>query len=239
MKLRRICGLALILALGLQVRVAWGDGLIRDGVGPISTGRGGTNQGFADNAAIILDNPGAMVNVAGNGLGEIGVDTVITSVQYSDHFNDVQSKTRPLPTPMLGYIQKSDDGQWAWGIGAFVPAGFGASYGVLNNPLFGPNLTRSIGAMGKLLPGLSYRATDRLSIGITVGVAISDVELHGPLFLQQGPLAGLPAIVNLQGIGVAPTGSLGMQYQLTPDDVIGATYTEQTNFTLAGGAETT
>jgi long-subunit fatty acid transport protein len=239
MKLRRICGLALILALGLQVRVAWGDGLIRDGVGPISTGRGGTNQGFADNAAIILDNPGAMVNVAGNGLGEIGVDTVITSVQYSDPFNDVQSKTRPLPTPMLGYIQKSDDGQWAWGIGAFVPAGFGASYGVLNNPLFGPNLTRSIGAMGKLLPGLSYRATDRLSIGITVGVAISDVELHGPLFLQQGPLAGLPAIVNLQGIGVAPTGSLGMQYQLTPDDVIGATYTEQTNFNLAGGAETT
>ena len=180
-----------------------------------------------------------MVNVAGNGLGEIGVDTVITSVQYSDPFNDVQSKTRPLPTPMLGYIQKSDDGQWAWGIGAFVPAGFGASYGVLNNPLFGPNLTRSIGAMGKLLPGLSYRATDRLSIGITVGVAISDVELHGPLFLQQGPLAGLPAIVNLQGIGVAPTGSLGMQYQLTPDDVIGATYTEQTNFNLAGGAETT
>jgi len=208
---------------------------VRDGVGPISTGRGGTNQGFADNAAIILDNPGAMVNVAGNGLAEVGADTVITDVHYTNPLNDVQSKTRPLPMPVLGYIKKSDDGRWAVGIGAFAPAGFGAAYGTMNQAVLGPQMYRSLGAMGKILPGASYRVTDRLAVGATFGIAFSDVELDGPYFLQRGALAGVPAVIDLQGFGVAPTGSVGMQYQWDPDTVIGATYTEQTNFDLRGG----
>ena len=237
MKLRPILGLVLLAAVCHHASYAWADGLIRDGVGPISTGRGGTNQGFADNAAIILDNPGAMVNVAGNGLAELGVDTVISHVDYSDPFNSVQSKTRPLPMPVLGYIQKSDDGQWAWGIGVFAPAGFGAAYGNLNNPLLGSNNYRSIGGLAKILPGISYGVTDRLAIGITVGIAFSDAELRGPLFVQQQPLTGVPAVLSLHGVGVAPTGSVGLQYQLTDDTMLGATYTEQTNFDLHGGSD--
>lgn len=237
MKLRRILGLVLFLAACQHAAPAWADGLVRDGIGPISTGRGGTNQGFADNAAIILDNPGAMVNVDGEGLAELGADTVISSVQYSDPFNDVQSRTRPLPMPVLGFVQKSEDGQWAWGIGAFAPAGFGAAYGNLNNPLLGTNNYRSIGGLAKILPGISYGVTDRLAIGITVGIAFSDAELRGPLFFQQPPLQGLPAITSLHGSGVAPTGSVGMQYQLAEDVMLGATYTEQTNFDLHGGSD--
>ncbi len=238
MKLRAVVGLLLFAALSRYVAPTWADGLIRDGLGPISTGRGGTNQGFADNAAIIMDNPGALVNVSGCGLAEAGVDTVITHTSFSDPFNNVQSKTRPLPTPVLGYIQKNEDGRWAWGIGAFAPAGFGASYGFLNNPVLGSNLYRSIGAMGKILPALSYAATDRLSIGISVGIAFSDAELDGPFVVQRAPLTGLPVLLDLQGFGVAPTGSVGMQYKLAEDTTIGLTYTEQTNFDLRGGAET-
>ncbi len=204
-------------------------------MGPISTGRGGTNQAFADNSAIILDNPGALVNVAGTGLAELGADTVFTAIHYTDPFNDVQSKNRPLPMPVLGYIQKSDDERWAWGIGAFVPAGFGASYGGLSNPLLGTNLYRSTGAMGKLLPALSYKATDRLSVGLSVGIAFTAVQLTGPFVFQDAPLTGLPALVNIGGFGVAPTGSVGFQYQLTEKLTIGATYTTQSNFTIHGG----
>ncbi len=215
------------------------DGLVRDGLGPISGGRGGTNQGFADNAAIILDNPAGMVNVAGNGLAEIGVDTVISVVDYSDPFNDVQSKVRPLPLPNLGYIKKSADGQWAWGIGAFVPAGFGASYGVMNEPNTGANLLRSQGGMAKLLPALSFRATERLSLGISVGIGFSYASLDGPLYLQSGALAGVPSILDMEGTGVAPVGSVGLQYRLTENTMIGATYTEQSNFWMHGGTNAT
>src|SRR5205823_6102153 len=59
----------------------------------------------------------------------------------------------------------------------------------------------------------------------------------GPYFLQTGPLAGVPSVIDLQGCGVAPTGSIGMQYQLSPNTVLGATYTEQTNIELRGRVE--
>ncbi len=236
MKLRStFCLAAWVLVVGCWSTVR-ADGLIRDGVGPISAGRGGTNQGFADNSAIILDNPGALVNVAGNGLGEMGVDTVTPQVDYANENNGAVSKVRPVPMPVLGFIKKSEDGRWAWGIGAFVPAGFGASYGTLlpNNALLGPQLYRSIGGMGKILPALSYRVNDRLSVGGTIGLAISQVELHGPFYLAVGP-AAIPALINLQGFGVAPTGSVGMQYIIDDDTVLGATWTSQTAFSLAGG----
>ena len=79
MKLRGLLVLVALAVAALSSQRGLGDGLIRDGVGPISTGRGGTNQAFADNSAIILDNPGALVNVAGSGLAEFGVDTVISA----------------------------------------------------------------------------------------------------------------------------------------------------------------
>src|SRR5207237_711965 len=64
------------------------DGVVFDGIGPITTGRGATNLGFADNAAIIMDNPAGMSNVAGEGLLEGGVDTCIPNLQYSDPQNN-------------------------------------------------------------------------------------------------------------------------------------------------------
>jgi hypothetical protein len=233
MPLRRVRALALaVLFSHVLTAPLRADGLVRDGIGPISTGRGGTNQGFADNSVIILDNPAAMVNVSGSGLAEIGVDTVITSVSYSDPLNNVDGAVRPIPAPVIGLIKKSEDGRWAYGIGAFSPAGFGSSYGYMDTPFAGSQYTRSIGAMGKILPALSFRATDRLALGISVGIAASYASLEGPLIMQTGPLAGSPAIMDIEGTGVAPCGSVGMQYQLTEKMMIGATYTEQTNVWL-------
>lgn len=239
MKMRTPIALASLIMLGLSLAQVRADGLILDGVGPISGGRGGTNQAFSDNAAIILDNPAGMMNVAGEGLAEIGVDVVTPVVNYSDPFNDVQSKVRPLPLPNLGYIRKSANGQWAWGIGAFVPAGFGASYGDMVEPNTGSNLLRSQGGMAKLLPALSFRATERLSLGIAVGIGFSYASFDGPLYLQSPPLTGVPGILDTEGTGVAPVGSVGMQYKLTEKTMLGATYTEQSNFWLHGGTNAT
>ena len=211
------------------------DGLIRDGIGAISGGRGGTNMGFADNGAILLDNPGALVNVAGNGLLDLDVDTVTSQVHYTDNKpNNVYSHLRPIPIPDVAYIRRSKDGRWAYGIGFFGPAGFGAAYD-FQNSFAGPQLYKSFGAMGKLLPALSYRVTDRLSIGGTIGLATSYVDIQGPLFMQSGVLRGAPSVINLQGLGVAPTGSFGVQY-LMPNNrtTLGLAYTSETRFKMNG-----
>ena len=46
-------GLGLLLSCSTP---AFANGLIRDGVGAVSTGRGGTNIAHSDNGAILLDN---------------------------------------------------------------------------------------------------------------------------------------------------------------------------------------
>ena len=57
------------IVLAMVITPAKGDGVVRDGVGAISTARGGTNLGFADNAAIILDNPAGCRTSATAGSG--------------------------------------------------------------------------------------------------------------------------------------------------------------------------
>jgi long-subunit fatty acid transport protein len=231
----RFTACCLLLLVGsMAVRRAQADGLVRDGVGPISIGRGGTNMGFADNGAVILDNPGALVNVANNGLFEFGVDTLISQVHYTDvKPNDVQSAIRPIPIPELAYIRRSKDKRWAWGLGVFGPQGFGASY-QFQNSFAGPQHYKSFDSVAKVLPTLSYRVTDRLSIGGSVGIAASYLDLQGPLFMQDGVLRGAPAIVNLQGFGVAPVGSFGMQYKLTEKTTLGMSFTSMTKFHMGG-----
>lgn len=212
------------------------DGLIRDGVGAVSTGRGGTNLGFSDNGVILLDNPAGMVNVGGRGLAEFGVDTLITDLDYSDPENSINGEFAPCYAPQGSYIRRSEDGRWAVGIGYFMPAGFTAEYEMVN-PIFGEQDYRSMGLLAKILPGVAYRVSDRLSVGATLGVAIGHAELEGPYFVQTAPLAGTPTLMDLSVTGAAPTWSLGLQYDLGPNTVLGIAYTSETRFRLKGDAE--
>lgn len=213
----------------------------RDGLGPIPTGRGGANQAFSDNAEMILDNPASMVNVTeGRGLIELGVATATTTGQYSNSFGaDVNAKVRPAPGPVLGITRKTPDGQWAFGIGLFAPDSFGADFGEVDTAVFGPSPMSSRGDSVKLVPAVAYRATDRLALGASLGIGLSYASFNGPQFLQTGPLSGMPILIDARGTGVAPVGAIGMQYQLTDDTRIGATYTTQSNFWLRGATNAT
>lgn len=234
---RKAAGAFVIAWLALFSATAEADGLIRDGLGAISGGRGGTNIGFADNGAVIYDNPGALVNVANNGLLDLDVDTVVAQVHYTDPKpNNVNSAVRPIPTPEIGYIQRSRNRQWAWGVGAFAPAGFGASY-QMQNSFAGPQKYQSFDGLGKCLFALSYRVTERLSIGGNVGFAINYLDLQGPLYLQNGVLAGAPTIVNLQNTGVAPTGGFGIQYLWTEKTTLGLNYISESRFKMGGNMD--
>ncbi len=225
------CLLVLLLASGQ----AWADGVVRDAIGPISTGRGGTNLGFSDNGAVIYDNPAGMVNVTGNGLLDVAADTVITDLHYTNASNNVLGRTKPFPLPELGAIRKFDDGDLAIGIGVFAPAGFGARYD-MQNPVTGPAPYQSFGALAKVLPGVSYRITDRLSVGGTLGVGISIINFEGPYYVQTGPLAGAPTLMDFHSAGAAPTGSLGLQYLLSDDTTLGFNWISATSFNLSGTA---
>jgi long-chain fatty acid transport protein len=215
-----LCFSAMLMAGGQ----AAADGLMRDGLGAISGGRGGTNIGHFDNGAILHDNPAGMVNMRTRGMTEFSVDTVFTNLYYSDADNaGLYAEPTPFPLPYASLIHKSEDGIWAFGCGMFAPAGFGAKYDMVPMGGVDPYRYRSFGAYGKMLSGVSCRATDYLSIGGTMGAGVNHTELD------------LPGM-ELRANGLAFIWSLGMQYELTERTMFGLAYNSAANFDLNGTA---
>ena len=215
------------------------DGILRDGIGAISTGRGGTNLGFADNGNVILDNPGAAVNVDGGGLVEVDFDLFITDLSYSDPDNPTTSAdNNPFPMGQISVIRKSEDGDVAWGFGAFSQGGFSPRY-TLNGPapFTGPQVYKSIGTLMRILPSLSLGLTERFSVGATLGMAISHTELEAPYFLQAPtPFQGTPTLLDLQGTGTGASWSVGGQYKLSARTTLGLSYQDASEITARGSA---
>lgn len=210
------------------------DGVVRDGIGAISTGRGGTNLGHRDNGALIHDNPAGIVNVPGQGLFDLSIDTVITDIHYTDPMNDVRADVKGTPIPSIAYIHRDPSGDWAVGVGAFSPAGFSAEY-EMAHPVFGPQTKyRSLGALAKALGSAAVRIDDRLSVGASLGVGYSQVELEGPFNVQTGPFRGTPALFDTRLAGYAVAWTVGMQYEVTRDTTVGLAVTGSTQFQLDG-----
>ena len=110
------------------------DGVVRDGIGAISTGRGGTNLGFADNGQMILENPAAMSSMAGMRLTEFDFDVLLTDLDYSDPDTPLTSASdNPFPMGQVSFVTKVPSSHLALGFGVFPQAGFSSKY-ELNGP---------------------------------------------------------------------------------------------------------
>lgn len=227
------CGLAIVVGVAASASTVHADGLVRDGIGAISNGRGGTNIAHSDNATVILDNPAGILNAPGRGFVEFGIDTLITDIDYRDPQNNVEAEFGAVPSPSFGITRVSDDGNWAVGIGVFTPAGFGAEFNMFH-PIMGFQDYRSLGILTKILPTAAVKVTDRLTVGATLGVGINHVELEGPQFIQTGFLRGTPTVFDLKANGAGMVWSLGLQYQLSDNTTLGASYTSESDFTLEG-----
>lgn len=228
---------AWFLALSaLLVGNVWANGVIRDGVGAVSIGRGGTNIAFSDNAVVLLDNPAGIVGVDGSGRFDIGLDGLITDLYYADPFTADSAAVRPMGLPYFGLIRKCGDGDWAWGLTVAAPAGFGAHFN-LDDPVFGRQAYTSFGALAKILPGVAYQVNDRLSIGATLGLGFSSAKLEGPHYLQTGMLQGAPTLVDMRANGACLVWSCGAQYALSERTTIGFAYQSESRVKMSGSAE--
>ena len=221
----------------LSTNNAMADGVFRDAIGAVTTGRGGVNLGFADNGQMILENPAAIVNMPSMRLTEFDIDVLFTDLDYSDLDNPRTSAIRnPFPVGQFSMAMKSHDSNLGIGFGVFPQAGFSSEY-ILNGPapFTGPQHQKAIGALIRFLPALSYRVNERLSVGGNLGVAVNHLELEGP-YLLQGPnaFAGTPTKFDFQATGAALSWAVGLQYILTPATTVGVNYQSRTSFQLQG-----
>lgn len=228
---RLLIGAAICL---LCDRNALADGVILDGVSAYTIGRGGTNIAFADNGSMLHDNPAAMGQMAGEGMFQLGVTTLWTDFHYADPDNDTRAQHQVYPLPDIAYIRKASD-EWAYGAGIFSPAGFGSIY-TLNGPapFVGPQRYESFGSLSKLLFGVSYTPTDRLSLGATIGPGLSFAKLAGPYTLQGPTFPGLPTLLDMEVDGFALVWSAGLMYRLTDSTTLGAAYQSRSRVEATG-----
>lgn len=203
------------------------DGFIRDSIGARSSGRGGANLGYADNGAMLIDNPAAMINMDAMKLTDFGLDLLLTDISWRDADNPTTSgRNNPIPTGQFAVAMKTANPNVAVGFGVFGHAGFGAQYTLEGPaPFSGPQNYKTFGAMLRFLPAISVRVTEKLSIGANLGVAVSHMELEGPYTLQ-GPsaFAGTPTKFDLQATGAGLSWATGLQYRLSPKTMIGFNY---------------
>lgn len=234
---RRLALACLLQVVG--VALARADGFLRDGMGPIPAGRGATNVAHDDNGSVLLDNPSALASIAPPALADLHLGQYLLSFQYADAENRRAAgagSLLPIADAALLFRSATNE-RLAYGVGVFVPAGFGADYDLAAAPAFGAgkHAYRSFAAFAKVVGGAGYRVTDRLRIGAHVGLAGAFVQLRLPYWVQSGQLAGTPIRVRIQGTGLAPAWALGAQYQVADGTVLGASYTAASDFAAGIG----
>lgn len=218
---------------------AGADGFLRDGLGPIPAGRGGANVAHADNGSVLLDNPAALANVAPEGLVDLHLGQYLLAFRYTDPDNVAANGSGTLlPIPDAGIVARSRaDDRLGYGFGLFVPAGFGTDYDLRTPAAFGGarHGYHSFAAFVKLVGGVAWRLTDRLSLGAHVGIAGAYVSLRLPYWVQTGELAGVPVRASTSGVGLAPAWGVGLQWTIARGTVAGASSIAPSRFTTRIG----
>jgi len=188
------------------------DGILRDSFGAASTGRAGASIAMADSGAVLIDNPAAMLALPASGLFEVRLDSYVIDVKYSDPENSSGGPFAPAIIPEFSWIKKSADERLAFGFSVFSPGGFSTDYR-MNAPVIGQADYEASLEFLKAMPAIAVRISENWSLGATFGLAYARVELDSPLFVQTGPNAGLPTVMDLEADGFGLSGGLSLHYE--------------------------
>lgn len=213
------------------------DGISLDGLSATSIGRGGTNLGFSDNGSMLHDNPGAMGQMEGHTMLQLGVTSLFTHFDYGDPDNVQQrSQNQLYALPEASYITRLTE-EWAFGVGIYTPTGFGSVYNLEGSGAFsGPQRYESFGSLTKVLFGASYTPSnhDYISFGATIGPGISFINLEGPYTLQGPTAPGLPVTMDLGVDGAGLSWSTGVSCQVTDRTSVGLSYLAEVSVNADG-----
>ena len=211
---------------------AFADGVVRDSIGPVSSGRGGTNIAHSDNGVLILDNPSALTGMGGKRI-EANLDFISLSMNYRDPDNNEDGDDILCITPSLSYTQELAQGRFGVGFGVYSPAGFSTDYDLVH-PIYGEQKYASDACLTKVLFGFGWKITEGLSVGIAAGPSYSQVELEEPYAFQGGNLQGASALIDIEADDWAFAWNIGAQWEISSNTTIGISYHYQDKFEMSG-----
>ena len=228
-------GLTTLFFLGLlALPDVSAEGVIRDSIGPVSSGRGGTNLAYSDNLTTLYDNPAALASMEGLHF-DLSVDFLKTELNFRNALNDADAKDDlfVLPSAWISWQAAKAPAPITVGIGFFMPAGFGAEF-ELQNAVFGRQEYSSKAGVYKILPAVAIDLGKGFSVGGGIGFAYEQAQFHTPYTFQSGAFAGVPGLVDIKADAFGYTWNLGVQYRPNEHWTFGAAYIEETRMNLEG-----
>src|SRR5712691_2785007 len=257
--MRRVIIILSMLALSDVNRAFAVNGLQLIGFSAESTALGGSGHVAIADTSSINTNPAALSLIQGTRF-DVSAGPLGAFLHHSDVFgnDNVAGQNNVTVLGDFGFATRFTSlPRWTVGAGIFTQGGFGTDFRNLNTAFGTRDDTSSFLRYLKFAVGLSYQATEKLSIGIAPSVGYSDISLRLFPGTSVPPSPGLPN--GFAGLDIhdrcARNGGLGALGDQCPSDVVfsvkvgamyralpwltvGATYTSPATFNYTDGLAT-
>jgi len=204
---------------------AFANGLSLNSIGPKALGMGGAFVGLADDGTAIYWNPAGLVGQ------ESGVIAAVTDIipfasykwEYADFGIDIdaEAKVKHYVGPNI-FVNYTLD-KWAFGFGAYVPAGVGAEW---DKDDFGGNMKSKIGVID-FSPAVAYKLSEQFSIGVAANIYYGMFEMDKYI--------GMDTSQELSGLGYGA--ALGLKLKANEKLSFGLSYKTPVKIAFEGDGE--
>ncbi len=217
----------------------WASDIIRLTSSAGSEGAAGVSALSPTPQTALLANP-ALLSRMDDGMS-LTLTALAVDSDFTSQLGEVSAAdSGPGLFPEFGIKGSLDNSKWQWGAAATIQSALLADFSFTDPPgtadvSYGLQRHRSEWLIAKLGAALSYDFSDRLSAGLTVGLAYNRNELEAPYIFQSHPvLRGLKVLVDLSADDVAFTSVIGLTYAARPDVDFSVSYSLRSDFSADG-----
>ena len=234
-------GLAIAIASASSYSLASGFALNEQSVAGMGMSFAGRSSS-AEDASTVFGNPAGMARLKREqvsiGAAAIHAKSDISDASSTRGFTPGLAGTGsndgdmvPTTGVPMGYYVKPLDDKVAFGIGVYAPFGLATEYESGFQGRY--HADKSFVRVVTLQPTLSYRFTDKLSVGFGPTFNRIDGELTSALTNPLSPGSN-DGKVKIKGDDVAVGFNAGVLYEFTPDTRVGLTYRSRVKYELEG-----
>lgn len=216
-----------------------GNGLYVTGFGVRSSSMGGADVAYSRDSTAVNINPAGLARLKQRQL-DFFTSTFFTANSHADANGNNKNQSNGLGHVVgLAYAEPIENSPLTAGIGMFIQGGLGYVYHDLNTGYGNTDDTETLFSVIKLVPGVSWQATETLSLGVNLGIhyARQDSKFfpdtsYNDTGAPEDAFAGL----NLSNLHtVSYNVSAGFQWQAADSVVVGLNYTSRLGLNLGGG----
>ena len=154
-----------------------GNGLNLIGFGAESVLMGGADTALARDTTALNTNPAGLARLPGSSLDLFGGLAYGSDVRHLDGLgNDRNVSNRFIPIGGFGYARRIGDTGLTAGVGFFAQGGAGSVFENLTTAFGTRDELSGLFAIARVSPGLAWRASDRLSLGVAIPITFADAR---------------------------------------------------------------